>query len=1133
MNSKVASGISTPSDISNGDDMNSKKIHPFFTSKNAAKDDLSNTVTPVTPDPSCSPDSIDNDAEPSPPSHSRKRKRQQVNNGQDPSSEPTPIADLDSKPKKVLKLNRATGTIGSPPKAQSVTKKAPAKRGRKPKTLLALIRYGQDDDASRIRIGQHITDILANIQKTTEPHNVAPSTPSSRGADDQPSDNPDTHEKDGQGKEKSSKDSPSGRKISQVKLNKSVPPKATHPFFQGKAKPSAGDDEKQKPSAAPMPKKKVFFSSTPTSPKHIRPVPPKFNIPGPGSNSNILRVPGAQHPAWPSKEITHVRGDTPEVLGHGEGIQYENLPPKRKAKGQQVQISKPESILIHTTRDLHLRPLKEELKIYDSEEFKPPPPILRIPKRHFESGKKLQARVSGQLRTHRSATTPKAHAAITSAYNSIEKGLSAFDRATCETSTWSQKYAPSSAEQVLQSGREAELLRDWLENLKVLAIDTGTTDSKPKSKTVTPPKAKGKRKKKLDGFIVSSDDEMDELGEIDDTEGDEIVAVGQSGKKTVVRSRASASRDGGRFANAVVLSGPHGCGKTATVYAIAKELDFEVFEINSGSRRNGKDILEKVGDMTRNHLVQHRKDDAQLEEATTEDEVDRDLKSGKQGMMTTFFKPKTAPAQNLSMKPADPSITKEKKQPKSQKQSLILLEEVDVLYEEDKQFWATIISMTVQSKRPFVMTCTDESLIPLQGLNLHGIFRFSSPPRDHAVDLLLLIAANEGHALRRHSVETLYDARHHDLRASITELNYWCQIGVGDIRGGFDWFYPRWPKGKDIDQEGNTIRVVSEDTYQAGMGWLSRDSAIDGSPYRSTQEELHQQAYENWSLDTYETGTDHGFSSWAATAAEKCHAAQERLRLLESVDLFATILSDADIGSADLSIIPNQIPMDASIPSVTAKAKEDYTIGRQLLEAYPAVHYDRTQFDLVSSLKYLSRGRLEDDQPVEVPCIFAPLDEAKVTAKLEDHMGETLRMAPALARPDYSLAFDPIAASDKVMAAGYLDPSVFDGTLKTISLDVAPYVRSIVSYDQRLQHNRLSRSSLLSEGGQPGKKRMRTTRSALSALEGGSRSSTRRERYFTADINPHLVMRTGGKGWDTIAAAATTTGAQSPSSSEP
>jgi hypothetical protein len=79
-------------------------------------------------------------------------------------------------------------------------------------------------------------------------------------------------------------------------------------------------------------------------------------------------------------------------------------------------------------------------------------------------------------------------------------------------------------------------------------------------------------------------------------------------------------------------------------------------------------------------------------------------------------------------------------------------------------------------------------------------------------------------------------------------------------------------------------------------------------------------------------------------------------------------------------------------------------------------------------------------------------------------------------------------------------------------------VRSIVAYDAKLQQERARLSNLLSEGGRKGK-RLRTTRSALSALEGGARKTTRPEKYFRVPLNPHLVNRTGLQSWQDAVSA--------------
>ncbi|KAI1328472.1 hypothetical protein F5Y16DRAFT_155749 [Xylariaceae sp. FL0255] len=1167
----------------------SKKIHPFFSAPKVAAPILKgdNAVTPPTPDPSCSPasersnidDNIDDDGllEPerkrrrtSPPMsdislpttapRTRQPKRasgsasiaahfgqkdvqkevtssDQVNTLKptpqssvpNPTQEP-PNAGRDAaigeqsgrepqstepqQPKRVLKLNPKTGTIGSPPRPKPSTTQPTStgsKRGRKPKKHLVTIPYGVDADA-RKRIGEHVNQILRGtctfiLTKST-------TTPSSGKA-----------LPIGQASTKSDATKPS------IPVTKAATPiKPNHPFFQPKSKPTpATGGAQQEGSKQPKmfsPRRQSIFTSTPCSPRRPKITSLGFKGPTMSSKNGLLRTPGAQHPAWPWNGMVHVRDNI--ALDHGPGSNNISMAvekAERKAKRQEIQLSLDESILRKTLNELDIDQLADAVKNLCSKDFTPISPVVRLPEKHFESGQILQQRVRQELRTLRiEGAASKTHAAILQVYKSISTTLSAFDRATCESAAWTQKYAPASAQCILQSGREAELLRDWLQALKVQAVDTGASDLSKLRAAAAPQKKR--RRKQLDDFVVSSEDEADDMDEISETESDWMTSGSRgAAQKTVLRSRDTqrGGKSSTRLTNAVLLSGPHGCGKTTTVYAIAKELDFEVFEIHAGARRNGKDILEKVGNMTQNHLVSHQQKDGAQSHLVDEDETERDLQAGKQGMMTSFFKPK-APAPKKEAKKSSPTVSSQKvsvqenkKASRDQKQSLILLEEVDILYEEDKQFWATVVSMIAQSKRPFIMTCNDETVVPLQILKLHGIFRFSVPPTDLAVDLLLSISANEGHALRRDAVEALYESRGHDLRASITELNYWCQTGVGNVRGGVDWFLPRWPKGRDIDADGNIIRVVSQDTYRAGMGWLNRDSVAAKPISQPVVEELQREAWDYWGLDILDPFDSEDLTCWAKEATNHANTNVARLALMESVDTFAELMSDADAFGSFLPLDSSYCPLDATAPPMHSKMLDDFTIGRQVVEASYASSYHSIGLDVCSSLRYLAQSWLQNAQPVpNQQCPMDSFTEEQVTHGIRHHVKHATEGDVPITRVDYSLAFDPIAASDKMMASGYLDPSIFDRTMSAVSLDVAPYVRSIVAYDQRLQNERRARSSLLSEGGKPDKKRVRTTRAAYSALEGGSRASTRREKYFSAEINPYLVLRTGGNGWDEL-----------------
>jgi hypothetical protein len=88
------------------------------------------------------------------------------------------------------------------------------------------------------------------------------------------------------------------------------------------------------------------------------------------------------------------------------------------------------------------------------------------------------------------------------------------------------------------------------------------------------------------------------------------------------------------------------------------------------------------------------------------------------------------------------------------------------------------------------------------------------------VDYLMLMAANEGHLLERSAVEGLVRTNRDDLRSSIMDLQFYCRMTVGDRKGGLDWMIGRYPKGSDIADNGEKLRVVSEDTYHTGMGMV-------------------------------------------------------------------------------------------------------------------------------------------------------------------------------------------------------------------------------------------------------------------------------------------------------------------------
>ena len=760
-------------------------------------------------------------------------------------------------PKKMLKI-RSDGRLGSPRVKGPALDEKP-KRGRKstkaqgiPEKMVARIEYGTDPQ-SRSSTGSKIAAILSGATSNPTP----------------------THSKPNRSPE---------------------PPKQTHPFFLGGSK----HDQRHQELPQHYDERKVSTgdrSATSTQEK-VNPIKARVTSKPPEifeSPTGIFqfgdstfrtdcartsRFPGAIEPLWPSKGMVHVRQDHKSMkpfIPTSQASFASN--DRRKMKEVEVRIPTEEQILTQyvdvvkayrrnneVSRKLHCRewrelrrPLRRVLTRCELQQIIRQEIASELPTPCHDATWRQDEDKLDTLQT----TQNSLHPAVRHMYKEIQTSLSAFDKFECETQDWVHKFAPACADQVLQTGREVYVLRDWLRSLTTNSVGFKMNDSsRARESSVSSRRATTRRKRRraeeLDDFVLSSDEEANEMCHLTDSE-DRYPTISTS-KRSMIRSRdAGDSSNSERVPNAVVISGPQGCGKTAAVYAVARELGFEVFEINAGSRRSGRDLLDKVGDMSRNHLVKraHPYQGADSYEGENmkllNERLKQDLDSGRQGTMNSFFKstraPKKSPSKNKpKIQTSSPKQGLQRKH-QSQKQSFILLEEVDVLFDEDKTFWTTTLELLVQSKRPIIMTCTDESLLPLEDMSLHAILRFTHAPEQLATDYMLLVACNEGHILPRTAVTSLYKSKGFDLRASMTELNFFCQMAVGDTKGGLEWMLI--PTASTIlEKNREPLRVVSEGTYQPGMGWPSDQRQASPVEWSLNEEtEMLSEVWYRWGLD--------------------------------------------------------------------------------------------------------------------------------------------------------------------------------------------------------------------------------------------------------------------------------------------
>lgn len=268
---------------------------------------------------------------------------------------------------------------------------------------------------------------------------------------------------------------------------------------------------------------------------------------------------------------------------------------------------------------------------------------------------------------------------------------------------WAEKWRPAQAAHVLGNESQATYLRDWLKALQVQFSSDVPLAAQPKAKSDKKSlkrsrviravaKPRGRKKQRVDSedendWIVNSDDGVDEDGDSED----EYLPV-----------YTSLPSFDHYLTNTIVLTGPTGCGKTAAVYACAEELGWEVFEVYPGiGKRSGASVDNLVGEVGKNHLVRatqsrghsHSKDRnafAALLRGEYHDARDQQAHVG------------LSPSSEFG-------FVEQSRSEQAVRQSLILLEEVDILYKEDINFWSSVVSLIRECKRPVICTCNGDA----------------------------------------------------------------------------------------------------------------------------------------------------------------------------------------------------------------------------------------------------------------------------------------------------------------------------------------------------------------------------------------------------------------------------------------
>ncbi|KAK8864281.1 hypothetical protein IAR55_001527 [Kwoniella newhampshirensis] len=371
---------------------------------------------------------------------------------------------------------------------------------------------------------------------------------------------------------------------------------------------------------------------------------------------------------------------------------------------------------------------------------------------------------------------------------------------TANREPWSDRYRPLQSSEVLHNELETTYLRDWLSTLAV-----GHHDGRI-PRVVRKVRRTKARSALVEGWIVDDlglygeprtgeagmalEEEEDGI-ELEELEGPEI---SPDFDKRHERYPSFESR----LTNTILLTGSHGSGKSAAVYAAAHELGWDVFEVYAGiGKRTGGNLMSWVGDVGRNHMVANGgKEDSgerkrskpekekrpgeagiqsffgtgaksKLKTGLVNGEKKRDVELGSQGSAAEPIdiamddeyialdddRPiAVSPPENHAAANEDTNgalvVSDTSAEQSKVRQSLILIDEADVLFDEEATFWPAVISLIAESRRPVVLTCNDLKRIPRDQLPLQAILQYCPPPSHIAIPYLRAIAAQEIDAQR-------------------------------------------------------------------------------------------------------------------------------------------------------------------------------------------------------------------------------------------------------------------------------------------------------------------------------------------------------------------------------------------------
>lgn len=229
-----------------------------------------------------------------------------------------------------------------------------------------------------------------------------------------------------------------------------------------------------------------------------------------------------------------------------------------------------------------------------------------------------------------------------------------------------------------------------------------------------------------------------------------------------------------RVKKCVLVTGPPGVGKTSLVYTVAKELGLHVTESHSSDKRDSKvfSMLKLTNQKGRINPIALMFQNAGKTQIKQVEEVKKSSKLSrkKRKMANESIGISVLSSNNLhSIKPSNTlSISGDS--------SIILFDDVDVVFDEDGPFLKSILEFVKTSERPVILTATQftDKIIDTFSESLE-LIRLERPSVDYCANLLHSICKSEKYPILAKSLASckrIAKQNNCDVRRCLNNIHY-------------------------------------------------------------------------------------------------------------------------------------------------------------------------------------------------------------------------------------------------------------------------------------------------------------------------------------------------------------------------